>query len=219
MHTQLHERVGSTFTRAKLLNARDRANAAVQTIATQIEIGMREEDARVLAKKILLDLGMEREWHPTLVRFGKNTLNTFKQASEPDTRLGKNDLFFIDIGPVFDGHEGDSGATFTVGNDTDMIACATAAKTLFDLVKQQWATQKLEGKALYQYAQRTAESMGWQLNLGAPGHRIGDFPHAIYKADKLAALDFTPSDALWILEIQIRHPTKPFGAFFEDILI
>jgi len=23
---------------------------------------------------------------------------------------------------------------------------------------------------------------------------------------------------LWILEIQIAHPTKPFGAFYEDLL-
>ena len=28
----------------------------------------------------------------------------------------------------------------------------------------------------------------------------------------------TPVEGLWILEIQIAHPTRPFGAFYEDLL-
>ena len=27
-----------------------------------------------------------------------------------------------------------------------------------------------------------------------------------------------PADGLWILEIQIAHPTRPIGAFYEDLL-
>ncbi|HEY0296511.1 MAG TPA: hypothetical protein VGC69_14380 [Bordetella sp.] len=60
--------------------------------------------------------------------------------------------------------------------------------------------------------------MGWKLNLDMKGHRVGDFPHAIYKPGKLADLADTPSEGLWILEIQIAHPTRPFGAFYEDLL-
>jgi hypothetical protein len=57
------------------------------------------------------------------------------------------------------------------------------------------------------------------LNLGAPGHRLGDFPHAVHKAGKLAVAEFQPSSGLWVLEIQIRHPELPIGAFYEDLLL
>ena len=61
--------------------------------------------------------------------------------------------------------------------------------------------------------------MGWELNFDLPGHRVSDFPHAIYKAGALGDLDTQPRTGLWILEIQIAHPTRPFGAFYEDLLI
>ena len=35
----------------------------------------------------------------------------------------------------------------------------------------------------------------------------------------LAAVDFSPSRLLWVLEIHIRHPFEPYGAFFEDMLL
>jgi hypothetical protein len=31
-------------------------------------------------------------------------------------------------------------------------------------------------------------------------------------------LDYKPSADVWILEVQIRHPSREFGAFYEDIL-
>lgn len=213
-----HENVGQHFSRENLLKARDRSVHAVTAIAKKMTVGIREAEAKTMGKQTLIELGMEKEWHPTLIRIGKNTLNTFKQASDPTVILQPNDIFFIDIGPVFHGHEGDAGATFTVGNDPDMIACAKAAEILFHAVKQKWQTEKLTGKALYAYAEKTAHEMGWELNLSTPGHRVGDFPHAIHQADRLARIDFTPAPDLWILEIQIRHPTRPFGAFYEDIL-
>ena len=213
------EQVGADFSLDKLLAARVRSQAAVETLSSLIKPGMTEEEANILAKQALFDLGMEREWHPTRVRFGENTLKTFREPSNPNTVLQENDIYFIDIGPVFDGHEGDSGDTFVIGDDPDMKACAKAVKEVFEKVKQCWLTQDLSGKALYEYAEHTAQAMGWQLNLGTPGHRIGDFPHSIYKANRLATLDFIPCSALWVLEIQIRHPTKNFGAFYEDLLL
>lgn len=61
--------------------------------------------------------------------------------------------------------------------------------------------------------------MGWRFNHEIKGHRISDFPHAIYRAGDLGDFDMRPTPGLWILEIQIAHPTRPFGAFYEDILI
>ena len=57
------------------------------------------------------------------------------------------------------------------------------------------------------------------LNLEMDGHRISDFPHAAIFDGSLADMDFAPAMGLWVLEIQLRHPSKPYGAFFEDILL
>jgi len=29
----------------------------------------------------------------------------------------------------------------------------------------------------------------------------------------------SPSSGLWVLEIQIRHPTLPISAFYEDLML
>ncbi|MGU7782252.1 hypothetical protein [Burkholderia sp. PU8-34] len=99
-----------------------------------------------------------------------------------------------------------------------MQACADAARTLFDDVKQHWQSTGAAGTALYAYAERRAAELGWRLNVDIKGHRVSDFPHAIYKAGNLGDFDACPDAGLWILEIQIAHPSRPFGAFYEDLL-
>lgn len=62
------------------------------------------------------------------------------------------------------------------------------------------------------------EAVGWQLNLDIKGHRVSDFPHAIHRGGDLGDFEHYPNAGLWILEIQIAHPSKPYGAFYEDLL-
>jgi hypothetical protein len=47
---------------------------------------------------------------------------------------------------------------------------------------------------------------------------VSDFPHAIFKAGNLGNFEPHPQAGLWILEIQLAHPTRPFGSFYEDLL-
>ena len=212
------EAVGLAYSLEGMLHAKRMTWEAIAEMARRITPGMLESEARELGLAILKDLSMERIWHPLLIRFGENTLKTFKQRSEGDPRLGQNDIFFIDLGVVWDRHEGDSGATFTTGNDPEMQACAAAAKTLFDRVHDHWKNHQVAGPELYRYAGEQASAMGWVLNLDIKGHRVSDFPHAIYRAGDLGDFDECPNVGLWILEIQIAHPTRPFGAFYEDLL-
>ena len=210
--------VGDGFSMASMFHARDMTWKAVEAVAREIRPGMRESEAVVRCKEVLGDLGMDRIWHPVLIRFGENTLKTFKQASTVDPQLGEHDIFFVDLGAVWDRHEGDAGATFVVGDDAEMRACADAAKVVFDEVAHHWRTTGAGGKDLYRYAAQRAEAHGWRLNVDIKGHRISDFPHAIYKAGNLGDFEACPSAGLWILEIQLAHPTRPFGSFYEDLL-
>lgn len=61
--------------------------------------------------------------------------------------------------------------------------------------------------------------MGGQLNLDVKGHRVSDFAHAIYQSGDLKDVAACPDAGLWILEIQIRHLTLPYGAFYEALQV
>ena len=153
-----------------------------------------------------------------LIRIGANTTRTWRQKSDPAVRLGDHDSYFIDLGLVFARHEGDVGDTFGAGDAPPRQACADAARALFHEVAAAWRTQGLSGQALYAFAGERAASMGWRLNHAIKGHRVSDFPHALHKGGELGTLDAQPSAGRWILEIQLTHPGKPFGAFYEDLL-
>jgi methionyl aminopeptidase len=213
------ERVGSAFSIDGMLLARQKTRQAVQDISALIEPGMVEEDAVALAKKTLVNSGLELSWHPTRVRFGVNTLKPMKQASVPGVILQEDDIFFLDIAPRVQAWEGDGGASFTVGKNREYERCARDAEALFHEVRQVWAKDKLTGQALYAFAESKARSMGWELNFDLPGHRVSDFPHAAIYTGSLAEFEATPSAMRWILEIHVRDPKGKFGAFFEDMLL
>lgn len=217
--THPREATGPAFDPAHMLHARERSWAALEGIRQRMRPGISEDEARQEAQEVFRELGLERLWHPVVVRIGPNTTRTFRQPSEPGVRLGENDIYFIDLGLVFDGHEGDVGATFVTGDDPGRAACAAAAKELFDEVAQAWRELKLSGQELYDHASRHAQAMGWRFNHETKGHRVSDFPHAVHRAGDLGDFEATPADGLWVLEIQIAHPSEPYGAFYEDLLI
>lgn len=213
------EAVGQAYDPALMLRARERSWAVLQGIRERMQPGISEDEAKAAAAEVFQAHGLERLWHPVVIRIGANTLKTFREPSDPALRLGQDDIYFIDLGLVFDGHEGDVGDTFTTGADPARQACAAAARTLFDEVAATWRRQGLGGEALYAFAAARAHTMGWRLNHAIKGHRVGDFPHAIHKAGDLGTLEQAPSSGLWILEIQIAHPSEPYGAFYEDLLV
>lgn len=213
------EAVGARFELGKMQGARARTWEVIAQIGESVLPGMLESEANALCREILKEKRMDRIWHPILIRFGENTLKTFKQRSEGDPRLQENDIFFVDLGVVWDGHEGDAGATFAVGHDAEMQACVQATKTVFDEVEHHWRASGAGGKALYDFAAARANALGWDLNLDIKGHRVSDFPHAIYKAGDLGDFDSKIQPGLWILEIQLAHRTRKFRGFYEDLLI
>lgn len=212
------EAVGAAWSIEAIRAAQAKSWDALHRIAALVRPGMTEAEATAQGQAILQDMDMELAWHPLLIRFGENTLKIFSDRTSGDTMLGEDDIWFIDMGPVFGGHEGDVGATFTTGDDPQKQACARDVKLLFDRVQAIWASGAVTGEALYEAAQAEAKALGWVLNLDIQGHRVGDYPHSVHKGGKLGSFDAPPQPGLWILEMQIRHPTLPFGAFYEDLL-
>jgi Xaa-Pro aminopeptidase len=211
------EAVGDRFDPQQMQHARERTWAALHGIRERMRPGISEDEAKAEAADVFRALGMERLWHPVIIRIGRNTTKTYRERSEP-VHLGENDIYFIDLGLVFEGHEGDVGDTFVVGNAPELQACADAARELFRVTADAWRSQGLSGEALYTFAEQQAQAMGWRLNHEIKGHRVSDFPHSVHKAGDLGEYGEPPSSGLWILEIQIAHPTEPYGAFYEDLL-
>jgi hypothetical protein len=213
------EKTGAAFTTENMLAVRDVTRAAIHEIASRCKPGMVEEDAVEMAKDILAGQGMVQGWHDVYVRFGTNTTKTFGAPSDPGIVLGTNDIFLIDIGPVFEKWEGDGGDTFVTGTNPAHIKCAEDARKLFHLVRKKWLNERATGVVLYDYATAEAKKMGWELNLDLSGHRISDFPHAAVYDGPMNTVGFTPSPLLWVLEIHIRSTDMTFGAFYEDMLL
>jgi Xaa-Pro aminopeptidase len=203
---------------ARLADARQKTWAAVEAIAKGIHPGMRESEGIKLAQQTLVDMGARKFWHKCHIRFGAGTILSFNDPYA-DEILRPDDIFYIDIGPIWDGIEGDAGATFVVGADAERARCRDDARVVFQAVKDHWQRQKVSGKALYEFAEEQAQRRGWVL---APsyvrGHRLSEFPHSFHSKLQVDELAFCPSPQRWVLEIHVCDPKLTFGAFYEDLL-
>jgi Xaa-Pro aminopeptidase len=207
------------FSLEKMHATRAKAQQAVSRIAAQVTAGMLEEDANNMVVATLHEMGATGVFHKPYIRFGSNTTKTFGADSVPGIRLGEDDIFFIDVGPVWGEYEGDAGDTFVTGNDPELKRCATDAKKIYCAVENMWKSEKATGIDLYSFAERMAKELGWILNLDLGGHRLGDYSSAEHYEGPLSEIAFHPSPNIWMVEIHIRHPQKQFGAFYEDLLM
>jgi methionyl aminopeptidase len=213
------ESTGEKFSVQPFLEMRQRTRRAVLDIASRVKVGMVEEEAREMARELLSEREMRKGWHHIIVRFGPNTTKDFMEPSDKGVVLGSDDIFFVDIGPVYGDQEGDGGDTFVFGSDPDHHRAREDVKVIWNDVRDEWFKNGRTGRELYDYAEKKAADKGWRLNRDLSGHRLSEFPHSAHYDGAMAAVDFRPSPLLWVLEIAIIHPERKFGAFYEDLLL
>ena len=219
MSRDLAERVGEGHEHATLLEARRRTIAAVRDIAARLAPGMTEEEGTELAQRRLRAHGFARDWVAPCLRFGTNTLRKYGEPSEPGVVLGRDDLWFIDVGPLWRNYECDYADSFATGDDPDRRRIIRDLHDVFGRTQAHWRASQATGAELYRFAAAEAGARGWQLDLEMAGHRLGKYPHAAFHDGPLSRAEFRPSAGLWMLEIQLRHPDRPYSAFFEDLLL
>jgi methionyl aminopeptidase len=213
------EGTGTAFRLDDFMAVRARTRKAVHMIAEQITPGLSEDKAKEIARATLSELGMRRGWHHIIVRCGSNTTKDFMERSEPGVVLGDNEIFFIDIGPVYGDFEGDAGDTFVFGDDPLHLKAKADVREIWEMVRSKWLDEQISGIELYEFATKTTEEFGWKLNMDLSGHRLSDYPHSAHYDGPMAEVGFRPAPNLWVLEIAIAHPHKTFGAFYEDLLL
>ena len=96
--------------------------------------------------------------------------------------------------------------------------CAETVKILFLEGKAKWLKEQCSGKVLYEFLEKRTNDLGYRLVKDVDGHRVSEFPHQKHTKVALPTVEFYPTAYLWILELQIVHPTLPIGAFYEDLM-
>jgi hypothetical protein len=220
------EGVHPRFLKQGMLYAREKSWEAYHAIKRELKEGMTEPEARKLALGVFADMGvvLKKHWHQPWVRMGEGTRLTFSQPMQPDYRLQPGDAVYMDLGPIFKDpetgieYEGDVGDSFAFGENAEAEKCGAFARELYHEGLENWR-QGWTGKQIYERIIARTREAGYEFRDSVVGHRVGDFPHQRYTKEELPRLEFNPSSHLWVLELQIVHPTLPVGAFFEDLLI
>ena len=174
--------------------------------------------------------GIKKYWHKRIVRCGKNTLFPYNENPE-NLILKKDDILFLDFGPIFEEWEADFGRTYVVGNNP-------LKKKLKNDIEKAWyegkkhfnSKTKITGAQLYSYCNGLAKKYGWEFGGEIAGHIIGQYPHEkLEKEDKtnyihpenhtnMFDLNKKGEKKNWILEIHFVDKEKEIGGFFEQLL-
>ena len=218
-----------------ILHALERAQRkswdVLREMQARLTEGMTEADARPWALEILKQYGVTKNWHRPNLRFGPGSKLSFNDPLSTDYLLKRGDSVMIDLGPVWKDEElgleveGDVGDTI-VWQPVGLVAheqqhCIDVSRELFEWGRQQVAqrtSSSPSGRGLYEQLAERAQTKGLVLLQGVEGHRLSDFPHHQYSKNRISQLDFAPTPGRWILEVQVLHPTLPYGAFYEDLV-
>jgi Xaa-Pro aminopeptidase len=218
----------------KLINAQNISIQFFKTIeeSNLIIAGKSEEQLNAeICELALKDFGIKEHWHKKIVRTGKNTLAAYPD-NPPDRVIDKDDILFIDLGPIVRGYEADIGRTYVVGDNPQKLKLKRdVEKAWYEI--QEWYRQqtRLKASELFQYVVEKAKEFGWEFGGQIAGHIIGRYPHEQPVDPESLELDVHPDNhndmflpdangdkRHWILELQFIDRENEMGGYFEQLL-
>ena len=193
--------------------------------------GNSEEKINSLIFDLAFDMfGIKKYWHKRIVRCGENTLYPYNENPKNLT-LKKDDILFLDFGPIFEEWEADFGRTYVVGNDPLKIKLSNDIEDAWQKGKDFYDSHKeITGAQLYNYCQDLANDYGWSFGGEIAGHIIGQYPHEKLekenKSNYIHPQNYSNMNDLnakgekknWILEIHFVDRKKKIGGFFEQLM-
>lgn len=207
------------FQVSRMLELQRSARRILENVQKKVNEGMNYKDIEELIKSNFIQVGIEKSWHPIKVRIDQDTIKSFREKSDESIKVLGGSIYFIDIGVVKDGYEGDFGNTFVFGQSFSLKEeLISNCKNVFDRTVQYWRCNQSSGNELYDYASGLCKEYGLELNLDMSGHRIGSYPHGVFYKGSLLENTYPISEHCWILEIQVMCPDLQLGAFYEDII-
>jgi len=219
--------------KAKLIEAEEKALKLFETIEKRgiIAEGKTEKEINTEIFNLAFELfSIEKYWHKRIVRAGSNTLRPYDE-NPPELTVQKDDIVFLDFGPIFEDWEADFGRTYVVGTDPYKTKLKNDIEQAWHDVRAWFEKQtKLTGAEFYNHISDVARKMGWEYGGHLAGHLIGQFPHerlekgnySLYvhpeNHNDMFAPDAHGNPRHWILEIHFVDREKEIGGFFEQLL-
>jgi hypothetical protein len=216
-----------------LIEAEKKAELLFKEIEKQeiLVPGNSEEKINSLIFDLAFDMfGIKKYWHKRIVRCGENTLYPYNEDPKNLT-LKKDDILFLDFGPIFEEWEADFGRTYVVGKDPLKIKLSKDIEDAWHKGKAYYNSRKeITGAQLYYYCQNLANDYGWSFGGEIAGHIIGQYPHEkLEKENKsnyihpqnhsnMNDLNAKGERKNWILEIHFVDKKKKIGGFFEQLM-
>lgn len=222
------------MTTEKLLNA--------QYISVQLFKAIEESNLIVAGKSeeqltadvcdlALRRFGIEKHWHKKIVRSGRNTLAIYPD-NPPNRVIDKDDILFIDLGPIVDGFEADIGRTYVLGEDQRKLRLKNDVEEAWYEIQEWYQKQTtLKASELFRYAVEKAGEFGWEFRGEIAGHIVGKYPHEQPPDPTSMELDIHPDNhndmflrdadgnkRHWILELQFIDRDNEMGGYFEQLL-
>ena len=178
-----------------------------------------------------LKFGIENHWHKKIVRTGSNTLAIYPD-NPPNRTIDKDDILFIDLGPIVDGYEADIGRTYVLGNDPKKKKLKQDVERAWYEIQAWYENQTtLKASTLFHIAVEKARKLGWEFGGAIAGHIVGKYPHEQPADPRSVELDVHPDNhddiflldangnkRNWILELQFVDKASSIGAYFEQLL-
>jgi methionine aminopeptidase len=218
----------------KLRKAEEQANILFKTIEDRglIVAGKTEEQLNTEIYNLAFELFKTKKfWHKRIVRAGKNTILVYKENPENLT-LQKDDIIFLDFGPVIGDWEADLGKTYVLGNNKNKLKLKNDIEQAWIEGKEFYEKNKLNltGADFYNYTKQLALKYGWEYVNDHCGHLIGKFPHertigeekinyiCAENAQLMSNKDKNGDERFWIYEMHFIDKELGIGAFFEQLL-
>jgi len=222
------------MTREKLINAQNISIQFFKAIEENnlIIAGKSEEQLNLeVCDLALKKFGIEKHWHKKIVRSGKNTLAIYPD-NPPNRIVEKDDILFIDLGPIVEDYEADIGRTYVLGNDPQKIKLKRDVEEAWYEIKEWYQQQTvLKASELFQYVVEKAKEYGWEFGGEIAGHIVGKYPHEQPADPQSPELDIHPENhndiflpdadcnqRHWILELQFVDKENGIGGYFEQLL-
>jgi Xaa-Pro aminopeptidase len=173
------------------------------------------------------EFGIKKFWHKRIVRAGENTLHPY-DVNPPDLEIQKDDILFLDFGPIFEAYEADVGRTYVLGNDPLCVKLSNDIEHAWFVARDHFlAHPKLTASEFYAYCVELAQSYGWEYGGDIAGHVIGQFPHVNIGPEKYHSYlhpnnhntIVTNETPYWIIEIHFVDRVRKIGGFFEQLAI
>lgn len=225
----------STHKVKELIKAEQKAADLFETMELRnlIRPGITEKELNKAVYSLAFELyGIKKFWHKRIVRSGKNTLLPYSE-NPPDLVLQKDDILFLDFGPVFDEWEADFGRTYVIGEDPKKIKLKNDIADAWKEGKTYFLEHRetITGAQFFAFTEKLAKKYGWSYGNEHCGHLIGNFPHEQIEGEETINYIHPENDLKmhrkgkdgqllhWIYEIHFVDESRDIGGFYEQLMI